>query len=79
MDETIYDTFINEVRGELAAIGHAQGEMLQVLQDEHMRDQIRSEIDSEMTSAESQHPSQEYLVPYSTPAHLVQHGREHRH
>ena len=85
------------MRGEWAAIGvtlrHAQGEVLQVLQDVHMRDDMRSE----MTSAESQYPAQEclaqdpapvhlvpdpasaHLVPYSTPAHLVQHGREHRH
>jgi hypothetical protein len=44
MDETtntIYDTFFNDVRGELVAIGHAQGEMLQVLQDEHMQDEMR--------------------------------------
>ena len=40
---TIYDTFSDEVGGELAAIGdsigHARGDMLQVRQDEHMRDE----------------------------------------
>ena len=63
MDETMYDetttttfdTFINEVGGELAAIGdssgHARGDMLQVRQDEHMRDEMRSEMDSGIASA----------------------------
>ena len=54
---TIYDTFSDEVGGELAAIGdssgHARGDMLQVRQDEHMRDEMRSEMDSEMTLADT--------------------------
>ena len=52
---TIYDTFADEVGGELAAIGdsigHARGDMLQVRQDEHMRDEMRSEMDSGIASA----------------------------
>ena len=99
MDETMYDetttttfdTFINEVGGELAAIGdssgHARGDMLQVRQDEHMRDEMRSEMDSgitladtAMTSAGAQDPSapsqdsqdsQECVVPGPPPLPLA--------